>query len=742
MAPGRKEMKGVNPNPTHIKRSILKRVSVLYYIFALFAVMIASMILLIQYGPNGTPLRNRSDLKCFRTIPVPASRGNIFTQDGRIMATDAPFYYITLDWTVPDDSLFQKYLGPLTDSLARLFPEKGRAYFAKRLRDIRNKALRGGAGSQSQLFMRERINQLQLDRIKRFPIFNKGRLGGGFIYTQDPDRYKPFGTLAARTLGSPGSYGLEASFDEVLSGHDGQNTCVRLVKDIWVPVVDKNNIEPVNGQDIVTTIDINLQDIVESELRRQLIDLNATAGTAVVMEVETGAIRAVSNLSRYGETIADDLNHAITLRCEPGSTFKLVSLLAILEDCGMSIDQPVDCTEKGRYYFTLKTGKRERKYLIADSHPVGKTTIQGMMEQSSNIGFVKVIDSLYHDRPERFVNFVRELGYDREINMQLKGGKKPVIKDPSDKGPGGWDGLTLIKMAYGYATELTPIHTLMLYNAIANDGRMIAPMLVSEIREGTRTVKRFEAEVVNPKICSSKTLTAVRQCLEGVVQNGSGVMLRNDRYRIAGKTGTAQMVMPNGRYIGNDGSRDYLATFVGYFPADKPKYSCIVAIKTHYDPKHGGYYYGAQLGVPVFKAIADRIYALDAKWQTPITVEPGDTKEIPHVRGGKIHDIYTATETYDIPSTVKRRNNGWGTILRDSMAVAVAYVDEDSVTMPSVRSMGLKDALFILEQRGLHVVVNGTGEVVSQSIPQGQRIAPGQEVRLTLKNGNVGRSRR
>ncbi len=717
------------PRQQNIKRSIMSRVRVLYAIFAVIAVAIFAMILVTQYGPNGTPLRNRSDRKCYKTIDVPASRGNIYSHDGRILATDSPSYNLSVDFTVLDMDAeeFNALSAALADSLHRTIPGYSKDHFLRRLREIRAKALRGGPGSQNQRLVRDKVNQLQLDRIKTFPIFNKGRLGGGLIYTQDAERYKPYGTLAARTLGKPGEFGLEASFNEFLSGSDGRNLCVRLVRDIWVPVVSKENVEAVNGYDLVTTIDVDMQDIVETELRKQILDKNATCGTAIIMELETGEIRAISNLTRYGSTVRDDVNHAITMRCEPGSTFKLVSLMALIDEAGYSLDHPIDCAESGRYYYQV--GKR--KYLVEDSHAVGQTDLRGAMEQSSNIGFVKLVDQEYHDSPERFVDFIQSLGIDRQVNMQLYGGLKPVIKDPRRKKETAWDAISLMKMSYGYAIELTPIHTLMLYNAVANDGHMVAPRLVTAITENGHTVERFATETVNRKICSDKTLRLVREALEGVVEEGTGSMMKNPNFKIAGKTGTAQIAMKNRGYADERGGRDYLATFAGYFPADNPRYSCIVAIKTYYGPGARNSFYGATLAAPAFKAIANRVYALDAKWQAPLS--QSDEPCVAPVKGGDMQQIRTATNRLSITADIGRRTRGWGTTQRDSTHVEVTALSAAEGVMPPVRGMALKDALYLLESRGLRVHANGKGKVVSQSPRAGTAIREGDPVTVTLR---------
>lgn len=721
----------VSPHQQSIKKSIMSRVRVLYAIFAVAACAVFAMILITQYGPNGTPLRNRSDLKCYKTLEIPATRGTIFSHDGIILATDSPSYDLVLDFTVLDMSNeeFNKLSNALADSLSRAIPTYSKSYFAGRLRAIRTKALRGGKGSQSQKLINEKVNQLQLDRIKNFPIFDKGRLGGGLIYIQDAERYKPFGTLAARTLGKPGEFGLEGAFNEALSGRDGRTQCVRLVRDIWVPVVNRDNEDVVNGHDIITTIDLKVQDIVESELRKQMLGNNATAGTAVVMDVKTGEVRAISNLSRYGETIRDDVNHAITMRCEPGSTFKLVSLMALLEEAHYTLDHPVDCTESGRYMYQPKGTRKQ--FSIVDSHAVGETDLKGVMEHSSNIGFVKLITEEYGDQPERFVDFINSLGIDRAINMQLNGGLKPVIKDPRRKKETAWDAISLMKMSYGYAIEFTPIHTLMLYNAIANGGVMVAPKLVNEISDNGKTLETFDTEVINKKICSDNTIACVQEALEGVMEQGTGSLLKNQNFKIAGKTGTAQVALNNKGYMDERGGRAYLATFVGYFPADNPRYSLIVSIKTYHGPGSYNTYYGASLAGPAFKGIAERIYALDTEWYAPIT--ESEVPAMASVKGGDMHGIRSAASKLSIAADVGMWENGWGITHSDSTRVSVSPLEQPAGVMPPVTGMALKDALYLLESRGLTVRFTGKGKVVSQSINSGAAIREGDYVSLTLR---------
>jgi len=716
-----------------IKKSIMTRVRWLYAAFALVGVAIFAMILLTQYGPNGKVLRNSTDYICYKTLPVKASRGNIYSHDGMILATDSPSYSIYLDFTRVDTLTFNGNYRALADSLHSLLPRYSKAYFENRLLEIWQVAHSNKSGRMNQQLFRDKVNQLELDRMNNFPIFRLGRLGGGFKYEKDPDRFKPYDNLASRTIGRPmkvtgpegrqdtvRALGLEAAFDDRLRGYDGRNRYVHLFRDVWVPVQDKENVEVKNGKSIITTLDVDLQDIAETELKNQMLKHSALAGTAIIMEVETGEIRAVSNLTRHGSDVYDDENHAVSMMTEPGSTFKLVSLMALLDEAGYDINMKVDCTESGRYKYQPKN--RTRTYDVVDSHPVGKTTLRGVMEESSNIGFVKVIDGEYRDNPERFVNYVKNLGFDERINMQLVGGRKPIIKDPARPRETGWDVLSLMKMAYGYAIEVAPIHTLMLYNAVANEGTMVAPRLVTAVLDEGEVVEEFPVQVLNDSICSPQTLAIVKSTLEGVVLRGTGAALKNPNYSVAGKTGTAQLVFPGGGYQDSKGGRSYLATFVGYFPVEKPKYSCIVAIRTYNGPGNRNAYYGAQLALPAFKAIADKVNTVLTDRKMPF--ERDENPGAAPLKTGNPEELKVVAEKLNVPDTAS--GGYW-----PSDTVALNH-DEDALIMPSVTGMGLKDAIYLLERIGLAVEFHGTGKVSKQSVEAGKEVSRGQKVNLTL----------
>jgi cell division protein FtsI (penicillin-binding protein 3) len=482
------------------------------------------------------------------------------------------------------------------------------------------------------------------------------------------------------------------------------------------------NVEPMNGCDVVTTLDMDFQDVAEESLRRQLIEQNAGWGTVVLMEVATGEIKAIANLTRQGAECYEDNNYALAERTEPGSTFKLASLMALLDDGGMSLDDEID-TEGGTAFIDGRT--------FRDDHKEGVITVQRMFEVSSNIGFIKAVKSRFGDKPARYVDYIRDLGFDKPLGTRIKGEVSPRLWGPEDKGRNQWSGVSLANMAYGYGFEISPLHTLSLYNAVANGGRMVRPMLVKELREYGRTVETFDTETINPSICSARALRLVRRCLEGVVDAGTGNVLKNPYYSVAAKTGTAQL-LHNGRYTDESGGRHYLATMVGYFPADNPKYSCIVAIKTYFGRGSWNTYYGASLAGPVFRAVADRVYSTHTDWQMP--VEKGDDRQstVP-VKGGHMSSVREVADIFDVKLRGASRKEQWATTRTDSTFVAVAAVKSSDGVVPRVTGMGLSDALYLLESAGLRVEAKGKGRVVSQSLTAGGRASKGSSVTIVLK---------
>ena len=687
--------KGKDPHPGLIKKGIQNRVKVLYGIFAALSLMILGQIALTQWGPNGTPLRNLSETRCYTTRPVEGSRGNIYDRNGEVLSTDTRGYRLRLDLHAEalDGGVWEQWLPALCDSLAAMFG-KPASYYNKFLSETRHRAVNKiGKSPYNQPFIPGALNQREYERLRSFPLMEPRC---GLVVEQCPLRHKVYGSLAAYTI----SRGVESAYGDVIAATNGENRFVWLDARHRhaVPIVDKANKPATNGSDIITTIDIDLQDVVEGALRKKLEENNAGSGTAVVVECATGEIRAMANLTRHKDgEMNDDFNYAIQWQGSPGSTFKAVSLMALIDEAGMSIHKRVDCGTKPSMVIN---GMK-----ITDTHVVGnktgKTTLKGIFAESSNIGFVKTITEEYGSNPERWVEYVNAIGIDKIRNIQrLKGYGFRGIKHPSTyKTAGGWSHTTLAQTAYGYEMEMTPMQTLMFYNAVANGGKLIQPILVKQIEKEGEVVESFATEIVNPAICSPESLAKLRECMEAVVEDGlgTGKALRSLPFGVAGKTGTAQVYQGRSKggnaYTLADGSREYLATFVGYFPADNPKYTCIVSIKTIRRVGEMKPYTGAGVALPVFKDIAEYIYAHDAEWQPEVSV-------------------------------------GQAAIPTPKITIAAGGA---AGMMPDVRGMGLRDALRELEGRGLRVTFEGKGAVVNQSIEAGAPIDGTEEVRIELK---------
>ena len=740
----------MDKKPSKIKRTILARTRFLQILFWGIGICILLRILWIQAGPDGERLRKQAERVNFSVVMQDASRGDILGRNGEILATSLPRYHVGIDYKAGSftSEVLEGGIDGLAESLSVFFRDKSKAEYKKMIRN-------GYANRNKRRYQRitpRAINYNELQTVRQFPILCLPRNKGGRIIEQDIERVRPFGGLAERTIGKTAEYtdtvrkpgmdptkssvtekrtvkgytGIESSMDEQLRGTHGWTLKQKISSTLWVPVKSDLNVEPVNGKDVVTTIDPDIQDVAEEALRRRLIDASATWGTVVVMEVATGEIHAIANLTRYGQECREDVNYAIGSRLEPGSTFKLASLLALIDDAGMDIDEKVD-TEGGRISLDGKT--------YVDDHRVDTLlTLKQVFELSSNIGFIKCIREKYKSRPQRFIDYLETLGMRESLGTKIAGEAKPKMWTPKDKGRGQWSKLTLNAMAYGYGFEISPLHTLTLYNAVANDGRMVRPKLMSHIRQYGQILEEYPTEYINRKICSESTLRKVRECLEGVVDVGTGSALKNPYYTVAAKTGTAQVVNDKGGYTDQYGGRNYLATMVGYFPADNPKYSCIVAIKTYYGRGHYGNYYGAGLAGPVFKAVADRIYSSHTEWQQPVREKIEKPSAAPiEMKGGDGEQIRRVAGKLGIDLSRDGRLKGWTSTRADSAVVHTAEMNIEEGVVPSVRGMGLKDAVYLLESLGLRVSFSGKGKVVSQSIAAGTKLSKGQNIVLTLR---------
>ena len=703
-----------NPDPHLIKRSIRRRVRVLYIILLLLSSLIVGQLVLTMVGPNAAPLRNLSEARCYTYRPVEGSRGNIYDRNGEVLSTDSRTYTLYLDLAAEplSDTLFQRHLPALSDSLGKMLG-KGSKYYRDFLSHTRRVATDKSDSTKGKRYvlLTRHLNQKEYDRLRTFPLMERRY---GLISQTERTRYKVYGSLAAYTI----SQGIEKAYDSIIRSTDGRNKYVKLdaLNRNAVPIVDKDNTPAQHGCDIITTIDINLQDVVEGALRDQLARNNDRSGTAVVVECATGEIRAMANLTRRNDgEMGDDFNYAIRWHGAPGSTFKGISLMALIDEAGVSTGKWIDCGRTKRAVIN--------KMPVNDTHIVGKdecgkTTLKGVFEESSNIGFAKIVNEVYQDEPARWVDYINGIGLDKVSDIQRIKGLGFKMKHPdSYKRKGGWSHTTLTQTAYGYEVNMTPMQTLMFYNAVANGGKLVAPMLVKQIVKEGEVVEEFQTEVVNPQICSPESLAELRKCMEAVVQaeRGTGKALKSLPFGVAGKTGTAQIYQSKENqgktaYETKSGGREYLATFVGYFPADNPKYTCIVSIKTERKRGEVKYYTGAGVSLPVFREIAEYIYTHEQGWMPQAErVASKSTSKLS--RQGE-------------PSSRRRgRHTTSGT----------EGEPQTATKMPSVIGMGLRDALYTLEKCGLEVSFKGAGSVVEQSIPAGHDIAQGDQGEIELK---------
>lgn len=707
----------------NIKNEVLIRVYVV-----LFFVVLTGIILLVQTVKigviEGEKWREKGKSLYVEYKPVEAERGNILAEDGSFFATSLPFFEIRFDpnstGMKPED--FEANIDSLAYCLATFVDN---SYTAGGMKDylIAEKQ----AGARSILIKRE-ANYLEKEMIGKFPLFNKGRFKGGFIVTPTPKRVHPFKQLAYRTIGyiKEGSnpIGLEGFYNETLAGEAGKQLMFRAPNDTWIPVNDLTEIEPKRGDDIVTTLDINLQDITHEALLRGLKYHNADHGTAILMEVGTGAIKAISNIGRADQGWFEIYNYAVGAATEPGSTFKLASIMALLEDGYIDLEDSISI-EYGKTMFY------EEEMLDASSASLNldTITIRSAFEISSNVGMAKLVQHYYGDthKEEKFINHLKDFRLHLPVDIEINGESAPYIKEAYST-EDDWSGVTLPWMSIGYEVTITPLQLLNFYNTVANDGVMMKPYLVSEIRHFDETVEKFKPTVVKRKIASRSTLRKAQELLLGVVERGTAVRLKTPHYQFAGKTGTAQINYR--KFKLRQANLRYQSSFAGYFPAENPKYSCIVMIT---NPREHGFY-GSDVAGPVFREIADKCFATKIELHEPLNEEPKPmlvNNKLPDLDAGLKDDLKHVMKMIDLDYEPLAETE-WA-ILRaqnDTLTMQNRNIGEDVV--PVVTGMGLKDALYILENRGLNVVVSGSGKVRNQSILAGTKIR-GQTIRLTLQ---------
>lgn len=700
-----------------VKKDILIRVYLVYIGILFFGLAVIGKAIYIQ-TIEGKELLEKAKEQEMKLFDVEAIRGNICADDGTLLATSIPIFDIRMDVSseLITDEMFSEEVDSLSFKLSDLFHNKKASEYRDQLWEARRN------GERFMLIQRN-ITYPELRQLRRFPIFSLGKYKGGLIVISHYRRELPFKNLAKRTIGFENeeaavkSYvGLEGYFSKHLQGTDGQRLMRRVGNGAWIPVDIENLVEPQNGEDIITSIDINLQDLAESALQKELVNDSADHGCVVVMETKTGYIKAIANVGKFSGTYDEVYNYAVGESTEPGSTFKLASFLVGMEDGKIDLDQLVNC---GTGEYTLHGAT------IKDSHMgTGTITARQVFERSSNVGTSKLIYAGYSDDPQKYIDGLYRLGINKPLNLQIGGEGKPYIKNTNDK---FWSALSLPFMAFGYEVSLTPMQLLALYNAVANNGKMVRPLFVKEIRKNGQVVQSFPPEIIKASITSPETLLKAKSLLEGVVDHGTAVKIKNPLYQIAGKTGTAQLAQNNKGYNKGTKAVKYKGSFVGYFPAENPQYTIIVVIN---NPTKGKYYGGA-IAAPVFKEIADHIYAYLQNVKNP---PPRDTSHalIPFAYAGSRKDIEEVYSFFKIP--VKPLNNAvaWAIPAMDSLSIKLYPASVYSGIMPNVTGMGIKDAVFLLEQLGLKVIVNGKGTVIRQSIEPGRYFKKGSIVVIDL----------
>ncbi|MEO0046291.1 MAG: Stage sporulation protein [Bacteroidota bacterium] len=663
-------------------KHISYRIYLVAFCLFLMALAITFKLTKIQWV-EGDHYRKLAKERTVKNFVIPANKGNIYSADGSLLATSIPNYNIRFDAVAPKGEDFAKNARPLADSLSVMLGKPSSFYYSQLTLARNNK-------NRFLLIARD-LSYTQYMKIKSFPLFNLGANKGGMITEQETVREHPIGKIAERTIGyeritpegKPDGKGIEWSFRKYLNGKDGKVLKQKIAKGQWKPIRDQNEIDPQDGYDVISTIDVYIQDIAHHALLKQLQDFKAEHGCVVVMETKTGKIRAISNLGKLKEsdsTYFETENYAIKESHEPGSTFKLVDMIALLDDNKVDTSKVYD--SRGGV-ITYRGDK------VRDSHTggYGKISLGRGFELSSNTVLVQAVYENYKNNPQEFIDRINKMGLNKPLGLPFQGEGKPIVHQTTDK---NWNPNILPWMAFGYSVAMTPLQTLTLYNAVANNGEMVKPQFVSEIKEWNKVIKKYNKEVINPKICSDETTKKLKAVLANVVKKGTGSKLYSKDFSMAGKTGTAQA-----NYGKNGGSeKHYISSFVGFFPAENPKYSCIVVV--HKPNTSGNNYYGADVAGPVFKRVAQKIFT-----------DAPSTNEIKNLNK-KIAKQEKAYNAYDDKSNA------------------------DGKTIPNLKGMSGMDAVALLENMKVKVKVVGFGKVKRQSIQPGSPLNKNQIIILEL----------
>ncbi len=693
-------------------RSILLRVLLVYACVVVFAILVVSRIIQIQFIEGDIWKQKAKDLT-LRYFPVEEMRGSILSADGSILATSIPIFDIRMDLNggYYTEEFFRENVDSLSYCLTRLFGDKSK-------KEYKSMMLEGFKEQDRFLLLKRNVTYSQLKQLRKFPIFRLGRYKGGLVAVEKSRREIPFRMLAARTIGFERegvSVGLEGGYNQYLKGVSGRRLMRKLSNGAWMPVDSRTDIEPKDGNDIITTIDIAYQDVAEDALYRCLSENEADHGCVILMEVSTGHIKAIANLTRQEDgSYTEAMNYAISECTEPGSTFKLPSLLVALDDKVVSLDDTVDI-EGGRHWFFNQ--------LMRDSHEglYRRISVRKAFEISSNVGISKTIYQHYYDKPQAFIDGLYRMSVNKKLELDINGEARPLVK--STKSPLWSKYYSLAWMSVGYEVAITPLSLLTFYNAVANNGKMVKPMFVKEIRQSGLTIESFEPVILNKAICSPATIAMAKELLEGVVKHGTARNLFNTVYPIAGKTGTAQIANEADGYD----HTNYKASFVGYFPADNPRFSCIVVVN---NPTRGKYYGGA-VSAPVFKEIADKVFATCLDLHDIKDSISAPVNDFPRIMAANRSDVKSLLTNIGYAYSLEE-GSLWVENLGDSTKLAFKSRNIAEGTVPNVVGMGAKDGVYLMERTGLKVKISGKGLIKKQSLEPGTRVNKNTVITLEL----------
>lgn len=691
-----------------------------YMVFAALVVLAIAIIIkvfVLQLFPSedGQNIASNFTYKVNEIEPV---RGRIISSDGSVLASSVPEYEIRWDSKAEyDKEEFKLKIDSLTRCLSQLFGDRSAAQYRALFKEAH-------ATQNRYALIKDHVNFFELQAIKGFPFARKGQFKSGFIYIEKQKRDHSFKELATRTVGygrAENEVGIELAYQDLLSGKKGKQLQEKIPGGFWKPISDDYIEEPEAGSDVVTTIDIHLQDVAHNALKRELAKHGADWGCAILMEVETGYVRAIANLSKdENGDYSEKLNLAISQSVEPGSTMKLATIMAALDEGLVGME---DSVSTGHGEIMLE-GRR-----LTDSNKDkggnGTITVEQTFEKSSNIGTALLIKRAFGNNPQKFLDKLNGFGINAKLGIEIPGEQSPQLyKSTKDK---GWSGVSLTQLSIGYETRCTPLQTLAFYNAIANNGKMVRPLFVQEILKNGRTVEEREPVVIHKDFCKKETLRMARKMMEGVMEEGGTAdkVFKDSPYKVAGKTGTCK-IHDNGAYQENR----YRASFVGYFPADEPRYSCIVVI---HDPR-SGVYYGSAVAAPVFKELADKIYSTEMEFHEPVVQNDSllmTQSRVPVSKNGSWSELQKVYKGLGIPSEIQGTGE-WAFTSSSKDSVIVSMRDIKEGLVPNVVGMGLQDALYILENQGMRVKVYGYGTVKRQSIQAGASVKSNPYITIEL----------